>query len=118
MTKKVDAIVLTLLIGGSALLPEPSVAQEWAQDRGRIIEVYANDTESVAIRLDRGFSAAAQKFRNCPGGAEGFAGFAGPKPAMTSLLLTAYSSGRPIVVTTLECIEGWFKIIDVHAFRE
>src|SRR3954454_18860071 len=112
MIRKVIATCCILFLGTLIVMPTAAMAQTYTQDTGKIVQLYTSPSEALAIRLDGGFPNAKRSFTSCQSAI--WAGFAGPKSAMTMALLSAQASGGQVTIAINGCMGAWFNILDIY----
>ena len=102
-----------IILLGLTLFSSYSYAQAYSQDAGIIKNFHANNGGGVAVTIEGGY-VNANLANQCPDD-KAWAGEHTLDPILKSALLTAYTSGKPVTITTLGCTAGgWLKIIDVY----
>jgi hypothetical protein len=110
MLKKKHMLVLAFFqLAGIA-----QVHAGYAQDSGKIVELYANDQGSIAIRLDGGFPNSVSSSQ-CPT-SNGWAGNGTANNSLKAALMTAKATGSNVLLTTQGCDAGgaWLKVVDIY----
>ena len=85
----------------------------YSQDSGLITQIFATPEGAIALNLDNGFPNA-KAAGQCAASDGYWAGIVTADPVFKATLLMAKSKGYRVVVTTLGCEGGWFKIMDVY----